>query len=72
MSEPQQGPAPVVPPSVRPRRLRTTISTDDLEFFRVEEGDVFDTIAILNGGRTVGYSHRGGGRQPRPDISARP
>ena len=24
MSEPQQGPAPVVPPSVRPRRLRTT------------------------------------------------
>ena len=56
----------------QPRRLRTTISTDDLEFFRVEEGDVFDTIAILNGGRTVGYSHRGGGRQPRPDISARP
>jgi multidrug efflux pump subunit AcrB len=46
------------------RRLRATVSTDDAEFFHVEEGDVFDTIAILNGGRTVGYSHRGGGRQP--------
>jgi hypothetical protein len=22
---------------------------------------VFDTIGILNGGQTVGYSHRGGG-----------
>ncbi|APH72000.1 efflux RND transporter permease subunit [Aquibium oceanicum] len=56
----------------QPRRLRTTISTDDLEFFRVEEGDVFDTIAILNGGRTVGYSHRGGGRQPIPIRLERP
>ena len=46
------------------RRLRATISTDDAEFYKVEEGDVFDTIAILNQGRTVGYSHRGGGRQP--------
>ncbi len=48
------------------RRLRTTISTDDLEFFRVEESDVFDTLAILGGGKTVGYSHRGEGRQPIP------
>ncbi|RST81166.1 efflux RND transporter permease subunit [Aquibium carbonis] len=46
------------------RKLRLTISTDNLEFFGVEEGDVFDTIGILNGGQTVGYSHRGGGRQP--------
>ena len=37
------------------RKLRATISTDDAEFFRVEEGDVFDTIAILSGGRTIGY-----------------
>ena len=51
---------------VAARRLRTTISTDDLEFFRVEESDVFDTIAILSGGTTVGYSHRGEGRQPIP------
>jgi hypothetical protein len=41
-----------------------TISTDNLEFFKVEERDVFDTIAILNTGQTVGYSHRGGGRTP--------
>ena len=36
------------------RRLRLTISTDQLEFFGVQEQDVFDTIAILNGGQTVG------------------
>lgn len=55
----------------RPRRLRATISTDDLEFFSVEESDVFDTLAILNGGRTVGYSHRADGRQPIPIRIAR-
>ncbi|EJC63976.1 cation/multidrug efflux pump [Rhizobium leguminosarum bv. viciae WSM1455] len=48
------------------RRLRATISTDDAEFFHVEDSDVFDTISILNNGETVGYSHRGGGRQPIP------
>ncbi|MGJ8571720.1 MAG: efflux RND transporter permease subunit [Hoeflea sp.] len=45
-------------------RVRVKISSDELEFFRVEERDVFDTIAILNTGQTVGYSHRGGGRAP--------
>ena len=55
----------------QPRRLRATISTDDLEFFSVEESDVFDTLAILNGGRTVGYSHRADGRQPIPIRIAR-
>jgi multidrug efflux pump subunit AcrB len=48
------------------RRLRATISTDDAEFFHVEESDVFDTLSILSNGKTVGYSHRGGGRQPIP------
>ncbi len=48
------------------RRLRATISPDDAEFFHVEEADVLDTLAILNGGRTVGYSHRGGGKPPIP------
>lgn len=48
------------------RRLRATISTDALDFHHVEEGDVFDTLAILNGGRTIGYSHRGEGRPPIP------
>ena len=50
----------------RARRLRATISTDQLEFFGVQEQDVFDTLAILNGGQTVGYSHRGEGRMPLP------
>ena len=54
------------------RRLRATISTDDAELFGVQEADVFDTIAILNGGRTVGYSHRGEGRQPIPIRVERP
>ncbi|MFM2279430.1 MAG: hypothetical protein RLZZ444_1661, partial [Pseudomonadota bacterium] len=54
------------------RRKRLTISTDDAEFFRVEEGDVFDTINMLNNGKTVGYSHRGGGRNPIPIRIERP
>lgn len=48
------------------RRLRLVLSTDQLEFFGVQEQDVFDTIAILNGGQTLGYSHRGEGRHPIP------
>jgi multidrug efflux pump subunit AcrB len=56
---------------VQPRRLRATVSTDDLDFFAVQEQDVFDTIAILNGGQTVGYSHRGDGRHPIPLEIAR-
>jgi multidrug efflux pump subunit AcrB len=51
---------------VQAPRKRITISTDDAEYFKVEEGDVFDTIATLSGGRTIGYSHRGLGRQPIP------
>ena len=43
-----------------------TISTDDADFYRVQEADVFDTLAILGGGSTVGYSHRGGGRAADP------
>jgi len=50
----------------RSRRLRATISSDQLEFFGVQESDVFSTMAILNGGTTVGYSHRGEGRRPIP------
>lgn len=51
---------------VQPRRLRATISTDQLEFFGVQEQDVFTTLGILNAGTTVGYSHRGEGRYPIP------
>lgn len=55
-----------------PRRLRATISTDDLEYFAVLEQDVFETLGILNGGMTVGYSHRGEGRYPIPIVVERP
>ena len=54
-----------------PRRLRAVISPDDLEFFQVQEQDVFDTIGILNGTTTVGYSHREDGRRPIPITVAR-
>ncbi len=56
---------------IQPRRLRATISTDQLEFHSVQETDVFDTLAILNGGATVGYSHRENGRRPIPIEVAR-
>ena len=45
-------------------RLRISIDQDRLEFFGVEQRDVYDTIAALFGGATVGYSHRGEGRDP--------
>ncbi len=57
---------------VAARRLRARISSDDLDFFKVQEGDVFDTLAILNGSTTIGYSHRGEGRQPIPIRLERP
>ena len=57
---------------IPPRRLRATISTDDLEYFSVLEQDVFDTLGILNGGMTVGYSHRGEGRHPIHIVVERP
>jgi multidrug efflux pump subunit AcrB len=45
-------------------RLRISIDQDRLEFFGVEQHDVYDTIAALFGGTAVGYSHRGEGRNP--------
>src|SRR6056297_72635 len=55
----------------QPRWEEHTISSDDLEFFGVQEGDVFDTLEILNGQTVVGYSHRGEGRDPIPLTVAR-
>lgn len=48
------------------RRLRLEISTDQVDFFGVQEADVFSTVQILNSGSTVGYSHRDEGRRPIP------
>ncbi|MBN9071029.1 MAG: efflux RND transporter permease subunit [Rhizobiales bacterium] len=50
----------------QPQRLRLSIDQDNLEYYRVEQSDVYDTLAYLYGGSTVGYSHRGGGRAPIP------
>ncbi|HLP68802.1 MAG TPA: efflux RND transporter permease subunit [Rhizobium sp.] len=54
------------------RRLRATISSDDLDFYGVSESDIFDTLSILNGTTTIGYSHRGEGRAPIPIEITRP
>jgi len=48
------------------QRIRIAIDQDNLEYYRVEQSDVYDTLRYLYGGATVGYSHRGGGRQPIP------
>jgi len=50
----------------RPERVRIAIDQDNLEYYRVEQGDVHDTIRTFGSGTTVGYSHRGGGRPPIP------
>ncbi len=48
----------------RAPRLRLTINQDNLEFHKVEERDVYDTIRAYLTGVPVGYSHKGGGRHP--------
>ena len=49
----------------RPRpRLRIKIDQDKLEYFGVEQSDVYDTLNALLGGIPVGYSHRGEDRDP--------
>ncbi|MBN9062665.1 MAG: efflux RND transporter permease subunit [Rhizobiales bacterium] len=48
----------------QPQRARIAINQDSLEYYRVEQSDVYDTLRYLYGGATVGYSHRSGGRQP--------
>ena len=45
-------------------RLRISIDEDRLEFFGVEQSDVYDTISMLLGGVPVGYSYRGEERNP--------
>ena len=47
-------------------RMRIVIDQDNLEYHRVEEGDVYQTIRALYDGPTVGYSYRGNERHPIP------
>ena len=51
-------------------RLRLSIDQDRLEFFGVEQRDVYDTIQVLFGGISIGYSHRGEDRNPNRDRGA--
>ncbi len=51
-------------------RLRLSIDQDRLEFFGVEQKDVYDTLQMLLGGVPIGYSHRGEDRNPI-EISVR-
>jgi len=45
-------------------RLRIRVDNEKLEFYGIEEKDVYDTIKSLIGGVSVGYSHRGHGANP--------
>jgi len=45
-------------------RLRVSIDQDRLEFYGVEQADVYNTMQALLRGVPVGYSHRGEGRNP--------
>ena len=47
-------------------RKRLLLADDQLDFFKVEPRDVFETVRLYFGGQVVGYSHRGQGRQPIP------
>ncbi len=49
--------------SQRPR-LRLSINQDQLDYFGVSQGDVYNTISSLMGGVMVGYSHQGAERNP--------
>lgn len=46
--------------------LRVSINQDQLEYFGVEQKDVYDTIDNLMNGQIIGYSHRGENRNPLP------
>ncbi|MGI1661505.1 efflux RND transporter permease subunit [Palleronia sp. KMU-117] len=55
----------------QPRRLRAELKPSELDFYRVAEADALETLRLLNGSVTVGYSHRGEGRRPIPIVMAR-
>jgi multidrug efflux pump subunit AcrB len=49
---------------VQAPRLRVKIHQDNLEYHKVSERDVYNTVQSYLSGVPVGYSHRGGGRHP--------
>ncbi|SIO41666.1 Multidrug efflux pump subunit AcrB [Rhodovulum sp. ES.010] len=55
----------------QPRRIRAVLDPADLAYFDVQEADALETLRLLNGTTTVGYSHRGEGRRPIPIVVGR-
>ncbi len=53
-------------------RLRIAIDQENLEFHQVDESVVYDTLSALLGGVSLGYSHRGDGRNPIPIVVRQP
>ncbi|MDD3370567.1 MAG: efflux RND transporter permease subunit [Alphaproteobacteria bacterium] len=53
-------------------RLRLSIDQDQLEFFGVEQRDVYNTVGALFGGVPIGYSHRGENRNPIEIVVRQP
>jgi len=54
------------------KRMRISLDQENLEFHRVEEGVVYDTISALMGEVLIGYSHRGGGANPVAIVVRQP
>ncbi|WP_319531894.1 efflux RND transporter permease subunit [uncultured Cohaesibacter sp.] len=52
-------------------RARIRIDQDSLEYHKVGQGDVYQTIQYYLNGQVVGYSHKGGGRRP-VEIAVKP
>ncbi|SNZ07568.1 efflux RND transporter permease subunit [Cohaesibacter gelatinilyticus] len=52
-------------------RARLRIDQDNLEYYRVEQGDIYQTIEYYLNGQVVGYSHKGNGRRP-VEIAVKP
>lgn len=55
----------------RARRVRVVLDPSDLDFYKVQEADALNTLALLYGSGTVGYSHRGDERRPIPIVLSR-
>ena len=52
-------------------RARIRLEQDNLEYYGVEQGDVYQTIQYYLNGQVVGYSHKGTGHRP-VEIAIRP
>lgn len=49
---------------IQSERVRFLVDQENLEFHRVEEVELYETLSSLLNGRRIGYSHRGHGISP--------